>query len=229
MALAFGLASHNRASLSRHTGRYAMTVAVSPTPTFSANLAQGDYLSIHRGCTWEQFKLIQKGFENTPWMRLSYYNGTIEILTPGIPHEIFKKNIAVLVEAFLFDRDIECTPTGSGIREKAGVAALEPDESYVIGDALLAIEINFKINFTSGDASKLERYQALGVDEVWFWEDGVLLLYHLRPQGYEPVERSQIPELAGIDMAVLSRCILQGETSIAAARKAFRSAHPLAR
>jgi hypothetical protein len=95
-------------------------------------------------------------------MRLSYYNGTIEILTPGIPHEIFKKNIAVLVEAFLFDRDIECTPTGSGIREKAGVVALEPDESYVIGDALLAIEINFKINFTSGDASKLERYQALG-------------------------------------------------------------------
>jgi hypothetical protein len=58
MALAFGLASYNRASLSRHTGRYAMTVAVSPTPTFSANLAQGDYLSIHRGRTWEQFKLI---------------------------------------------------------------------------------------------------------------------------------------------------------------------------
>jgi|GEM_PF-5877828 hypothetical protein len=31
--------------------------------------------------TWEQFKLIQQGFENSPGIRLFYYDGTLEILT----------------------------------------------------------------------------------------------------------------------------------------------------
>jgi hypothetical protein len=86
-----------------------MTVAAKPAlRTSTVSLVQGDYLTIHQCRTWEQFKLIQKGFENASGMRLAYYKGTIEILMPGMPHEIFKKIIAVLVEAFLFDREIEC-------------------------------------------------------------------------------------------------------------------------
>jgi Uma2 family endonuclease len=201
-----------------------MTVAAKPAPTTSTvSLIQGDYLTIHQCRTWEQFKLIQKGFENAAGMRLAYYKGTIEILMPGMPHEIFKKIIAVLVEAFLFDREIECRLTGSATREKDGVAALEPDESYEIENYVLAIEVNF----TSGDASKLERYEVLGVNEVWLWDDGMLAVYHLTGSAYKRVDRSQIPVLAPIDMAVMSKCVLMGETSIVAALKAFRSAHSI--
>ncbi|HTL89402.1 MAG TPA: Uma2 family endonuclease, partial [Leptolyngbya sp.] len=42
-----------------------------------------------------------------------------------------------------------------------------------------------EVVFTSGNEGKLTRYQALGVPEVWFWEDGVLKLYHLRETGYQ--------------------------------------------
>jgi Uma2 family endonuclease len=83
------------------------------------------------------------------------------------------------------------------------------------------------VNSTSGDASKLERYQELGVDEVWFWEDGVLKAYHLRSGQYEQVDRSLIPALSAIALDVMSESILIGETSrIEAARKLLDS-HPL--
>jgi hypothetical protein len=39
--------------------------------------------------------------------------------------------------------------------------------------------------------------------------------------------RSQIPELAAIDMAVLAQCVLMGETSRVGAIKAFRAGHPV--
>lgn len=49
-----------------------------------------DQRIVHHGRTWEQFKLIQKGFEGSPGVRLFYYHGTIEILMPGEDHEFFK-------------------------------------------------------------------------------------------------------------------------------------------
>jgi Uma2 family endonuclease len=198
-----------------------MTVATHrPTTTPQST---GDSRTTHRNRTWAQFKLIQQGFEHSPGMRLSYYQGTIEILMPGTPHEIFKTVIGCLIELFLIDREIEFTPTGSATQEKTGILALEPDESYRIGDDRLAIEITF----TSGDESKLEPYRILGVNEVWFWQDGVLTLYHLGADGYDRVAHSQIPALTSIDITAMAQCILLGETSIVAATKAFRVAHPV--
>ena len=46
---------------------------------------------------------------------------------------------------------------------------------------------------------------------------------------YDRVQSSQILELSRIDMAVLAKCILMGETSRVKAIGAFRSAHPLVR
>jgi Uma2 family endonuclease len=79
----------------------------------------------------------------------------------------------------------------------------------------------------SGDESKLQCYQELGVDEVWFWEDGVLAVYSLQADGYQKVSRSQIPALAPIDLVIVAQCILIGETSRIEAVERFREAHPL--
>ena len=123
----------------------------------------------------------------------------------------------------MFNREIEFKPTGSKTQEVAEVVSDEADESYAIQGLKLAVEVNF----TSGDVAKLERYRALGVDEVWFWEDGVLAVYHLRSSQYEQVNRSQIPALAPIDIAVMAECILIGETSRIDAGKQLLAAHPV--
>jgi hypothetical protein len=206
-----------------------MTIATNTSPSnevaskaIDVALIQGDIRTIQRGKTWMQFEHLQKGFENTRGVKLFYYNGTVEILMPGKAHELFKKIIAILIETFLIDRQIEFEPTGAMTQQREGAAAAEADESYDIQGSKLCLEINF----TSGDESKLNCYQLLGVDEVWFWEDGVLAVYHLQVDGYQKVSRSQIPALASIDLEIMAACILLGETSRIAAVERFRAAHP---
>ncbi|MEB3291525.1 MAG: Uma2 family endonuclease [Synechococcales bacterium] len=182
-----------------------------------------DKRQIHPHRTWEQFKLLQKGLEHSAGVRLFFFQGTVEVLMPGRYHEIFKKIIASLLEAFLLDHEIAATPTGSMDREAEGMAAAQPDESYEIGDFKLVIEVIV----SHGAIAKLELYKTLTIDEVWFWEDGILSLYHLLNGQYQRVDRSQIPALAQLDITVLTQCILMGETQWNQAVKTLRSAHPL--
>lgn len=199
-------------------------VLAASSSSIRVETGQGDVRTIQRCRTWEQFKHLQKGFENTRGLRLFYYSGTIEILMPGEVHELFKSVIGFLIETFLFSRAIEFKPTGSMTQENEGIAAAEADESYEIQGLKLSIEVNF----TSGDESKLDRYQALGVDEVWFWEDGLLKVYHLQSGQPKLAQHSLIPALAEIDLQVLAECILIGETSRIHAAQRLLAAHPQA-
>ena len=199
------------------------TIAITPEPLPTQRMVIAG--------SWEQFELLQQGFAQSKRVRLSYYDGTIEIIIPGQVHELFKKIIAMMVEAYLLDRGLEFLPTGSMTQKVDEVAAAEADESYVVGEFRLSIELCLcyanEVTVTSSDDSKLQIYKALGVNEVWFWEDGVLEIHHLIDGEYDRVQSSQIPELSGIDRAVLAKCVLMGETSRVQAIGAFRSAHPL--
>ncbi|WP_373545793.1 hypothetical protein [Chamaesiphon sp.] len=83
-------------------------------------------------------------------------------------------------------------------QKRDGFASVEADESYEIPGFKLSIEVNF----TSGDLSNLDCYQALGVSEVWFWEDGILEVYSL-PSLELDMKRRKIHESIGAATAVL--------------------------
>ncbi|MBD2260235.1 Uma2 family endonuclease [Pseudanabaena sp. FACHB-2040] len=193
-----------------------MTLATAPPST--------DQRIVLAGRTWEQFKLIQKGFEDSPGVRLAYFDGTIEILIPGREHEVFKGIIALLMGVFFEEKDIEFEPTGAMTQEQEGVVSAQADESYCIGTSKPTPDLSIEVVFTSGGRAKLQRYQALGVPEVWFWQDGVSTLYRLRQAGYELIERSEISQLATLDLELLGRCVLMGETSRLEAIREFRKA-----
>lgn len=172
--------------------------------------------------TWEQFKLIRAGFENAPGVRLFYANQRVEIVMPGRDHELFKSIIGLLIETFLIERDREFEPTGSMDQVKEEAAFVQADESYNFGKTKDIPDLSIEIIFSSGSAAKLERYQILGVSEVWFWEDGIFALYHLRENGYDRVEQSELQEFLDLDMGLLTRCVSLGETSRLAAVRAFK-------
>ena len=180
-----------------------------------------DQRIVHQG-TWEQFKFIQKGFDGSPGVRLFYYEGAIEILMPGQEHEVFSRVIGYLVTTFLVEQGIFFQPTGAMTQEKEGVVSAQADESYCIGSVKSIPDLSIEVIFTSGSTSKLERYKALGVSEVWFWQHGVLKLYHLRDGSYEPINRSQLPGLNDLNLELLKRCILMAETDAGEAIRAFR-------
>jgi Uma2 family endonuclease len=181
-----------------------------------------DQRIVHQGHTWEQFKLIQQGFAGFSGVRLGYYKGTIEILMPGREHEIFKGIIGLLIEMFLYEKRVEFEQTGSMTQEEAEVASAQADESYCIGASKPIPDLSIEVVFTSGSTAKLTQYQALGVPEVWFWEDGLFTLHRLREQGYDRISRSEIPELADLDIDLLTQCVLMAQTSRLPAIDQFR-------
>ncbi|NJL40788.1 MAG: Uma2 family endonuclease [Leptolyngbyaceae cyanobacterium SM1_4_3] len=186
--------------------------------------SSADKVAVYYDRTWEQFKWIQKGLEGHPGVRLSFYEGVVEVFMPGQPREIFKKVIAALLEAFFFEWNIRIIPTGSVTQEQEGVASIQADESYCFREAKPIPDLSIEVIFTSGSATKLERYRALSVPEVWLWEDGLLTLYRLGENGYTRIDRSQIPELANLDIELFSRCVLIGETDWLKAMRTFRNA-----
>ncbi len=172
--------------------------------------------------TWEQFRLIQQATQNAPGVKLSFFAGEIEILMPGFEHENFAEIIGYLVTTFLLAQGLRFHPSGSMTQEKAGEASTQADKSFCLDWPKVIPDLSIEVVYTSGGLSKLPKYQALGVPEVWFWEDGVLWLYHLRPEGYVAISQSELPGLEDLDLELLQRCVLIAETDFAAGVKSFQ-------
>jgi Uma2 family endonuclease len=153
--------------------------------------------------TWDDYErlLELRGEHAVP--RLTYLEGTLEIMTPSRDHETIRAFIGRLVEAYCLHAGIRFSPVGSWtIKERKDDRGAEPDECYLFGgeDAdrpHLAIEVIW----TSGGLDKLEVYRKLGVAEVWVWRKGRLQPYGLSGERYEPLERSHL--LPGLDLDLL--------------------------
>lgn len=171
------------------------------------------------GChSWQEFKAIQALMAEIPGVRISYLDGCVELMTIGEPHEMFKKIIAILLEVYFFEMDINFIPVGSATREaETRGASFEPDESYYIGEKKEHPDLAIEVAITSGSKNKLERYKRFNITEVWFWENNQLSLYQLREDNYESISRSAL--LPNLDLDLLVRCVLM--PSILEARTEF--------
>ncbi|MEQ8382364.1 MAG: Uma2 family endonuclease [Coleofasciculus sp. A1-SPW-01] len=165
---------------------------------------------LFKGMTWREFKAVEQLLDR-PGYRLSFLDGVLEIRRmPGEPYKTVKQRIGALLELYLLMAGFDFTPTGSMTLESEGVAVKrEADESYKLAPGRTYPDLAIEVVFTSGGINKLEVYKRLNIKEVWFWEDGVLELYHLRGEGkklrYEQITSSE--EVKGIDLDLLLRCI----------------------
>ena len=158
--------------------------------------------------------------ETIPGLRLSYLDGCLTLMTTSEQHEIIKKFIAILLEAYLFEKGIGFIPVGNATRESEKESvSFEPDESYYIGIKKEHPDLAIEIAITSGGPDKLEKYKRFKIREVWFWEKDEISVYLLgdRPQEYTKVNQSQLfPKL---DLTLLVHCVQQSD--ILEARTAF--------
>jgi Uma2 family endonuclease len=147
--------------------------------------------------SWESFELIEQSFEGIVGVKFAYLDGTLEIMTVSPEHEDIKSTIRALVEAYMRILGIRFYMRGSpslGSRDLG--ARSEPDESYNLETKKKFPDLVIEVVITSGGVDKLTGYQRMGVTEVWFWEDGLLTLHHLRTNGYEKVNKSELlPDL----------------------------------
>jgi Uma2 family endonuclease len=155
--------------------------------------------------TWEMMEQLDTELAQTG-ARLTYLDGTLEIMAPlSEAHEEPKKTLALILEAYMRSQNIRFYGRGSttlGIKSLG--ARKEPDESYCLGDRKPIPDLALEITVTSGGINVLEIYRRISVQEVWFWEDGVLTIYCLRETDYELVSQSEL--LAKLDLRLLEFC-----------------------
>ncbi len=155
--------------------------------------------------TWKQLETIEASFQDIGGVRFTYLDGILEIMTISPEHEETKKTIGLLLEAYMREKGIRFYARGAptlGSEEKK--ARKEPDESYNLETKKAIPDLVIEVVFTSGGIDKLQLYKRIGVPEVWFWEDGLLKVYHLREE-YESLERSEL--LPDLDLTLLKRYI----------------------
>ena len=159
------------------------------------------------GIRWHQYEgLLATLGDDFPNLRLSYLEGTLEIMTTSPEHEELKKMIAMLMEAYFQETRTRFHGIGSAtFRKAARQRGLEPDECYCLGQKKEFPDIAIEVILSSGTVDKLEIYRGLGVSEVWFWEDNQFAIYHLRSQQYELTPKSEL--LPNLDVDLLSRYI----------------------
>ena len=188
------------------------------------SLPSAEQRLVLEGVTWQQYEALVTLFMNQfPALRMTYLEGSLELMTTSPEHERLKTIIARLIEAFAEELDLDLNGYGSAtFRQEAAARGLEPDECYCLGELQAVPDIALEIALTSGGIDKLKVYQGLGVKEVWFWEKQQLSLYGLTETGetYEALERSQL--LPQLDVALLASYVESSRQTQAV--KAYRLA-----
>lgn len=143
-------------------------------------------------------------------LRMTYFDGTLEIMSPEYQHEIGCWRLGIIVLAVTTELEIPCTGArsttfrrgGKGIQEGHGK---EPDESFYLaneprvrGKRTIHLDVDpppdlwIEVDNRGSSRGRLPVYAALGVPEVWRYRvrRGELRFVRLIDGVYEPLERS---------------------------------------
>jgi len=159
--------------------------------------------------TWQEFETILEELGEHRSARIAYDQGTLEIMTPFPEHEFNKEIISDLIKALLEELEINFLSLGSTTFKNIKMyQGIEPDncfyianESKIRGKKRLDLTIDpppdlaLEIDLTSRTHQHI--YAALGVAELWRFENGNLLIYLLQNNQYFESDTSlNFPNLA---------------------------------
>ena len=164
------------------------------------------------GATWNDYQAFSS--EEYPGYRVSYFQGEIIIVSPGLNHEIIAEVINRLIIAYCEQYDIQDFPFRQTRLEAVGQVGREPDVAYSFNSRKPLPDLAVEVIFSSGDLETLKlSYQNLGIPELWIWKNNQLTFYHLNQvtkKEYFQVESSFL--LEGIKAKTLAEFVNRGFT-----------------
>ncbi|MGB3533022.1 MAG: Uma2 family endonuclease [Microcoleaceae cyanobacterium] len=154
--------------------------------------------------SWEEFEAILEELGEQRSTRVAYDNGLLEIMTPLPEHEFNKESIGDFIKAILEELEIEFVPLGSTtFKNQSMLKGIEPDNCFYIqneatirGKNRLDLTIDpppdlaLEIDITSRTHPSI--YEALGVAELWRFEQGQLQINILQPNGQYAVQQRSV-------------------------------------
>jgi len=184
--------------------------------------------------TWQDYEQILAELGEHRSTRLSYCQGTLEIMTPLFIHENTKILIGDFVKILLEELGLDYEPAGSTtLKNQKMERGVEPDESFYItncrairGKTRLNLEIDpppdLAIEIDITHPTKLDNYERLGVPELWCYNGARLAIYILQNSQYLETGQSQL--FPQFNLVAQIPEMLQKSSSIGSARilKEFR-------
>jgi len=147
---------------------------------------------IFNSITGQEFETILEELGEHRSSRIAYDHGILEIITSLPEHEQSKELVSDLIKALLEELDLEFISLGSTtFKNEQMLRGIEPDNCfYIKNEALirnkkrldLAVDpppdLALEIDVTSRTHPNI--YAALGVPELWRFENGILTIYILQ-------------------------------------------------
>ena len=173
----------------------------------------GEQRMLLHGVGWKEYVILRELLDQ-PGLHLTYREGTLELMSPSPEHEIWKTNIARLVELYAHIRRIDLYGYGSTtFKREAKARGAEPDECYLVGKQLQDVpQIALEVIHASPLLDKLDVYAGLGVAEVWIFKEGAFSLHALDSSAgtYAPISRSRF--LPDLDFDLVARFAMRIDT-----------------
>jgi Uma2 family endonuclease len=168
--------------------------------------------------SWQLFEQLLAEIGDDRVVRLAYYQGILEFMTPLFAHKQSNRLIERVVNTLVEEKGLECTPAGSMTIKRADLlAGKEPDSCFYIQNEQLvrgkvrldfsqdpppdlAVEVDITHSAIASLApqviDQLALYAILGVPELWLYDGQVLTFYQLQDGVYAVVGWSPtFPEL----------------------------------
>lgn len=197
--------------------RQFMTIAVKPSMVTShkpPNSAAGDAGKfILYDVSWQTYESLLRDLEKQH-VSITYDGGTLELMSPLPKHERAGRLLARLVQTYTETRDIPVASFGMTTWRREDLArGLEADECFYIqheplirGREDLSLDrdpppdLAIEVDITRSSLEKQKIYAALGIPELWRFEDEQLLMFVLQTSG-DYQQTTQSPSLPGLSPA----------------------------
>lgn len=186
----------------------------------------GDSTLILRNVSWDDYEALLAAVGEAPGLRISYDEGTLQIMTLSPKHESYSRLLERLVDRLSAKLRIEILFFGSSTVKRTGPKkGTEPDACFYVQSAAAIghkIDIDFnrdpppdiavEIDVHHDSVAKFSLYAALGVKEIWRYDLKALTMHRLEGDHYVSAPaRSALPVL---DAQILTRFLgLAGEKS----------------
>lgn len=168
------------------------------------DLLPGSTLTMHES-SWEEYTELMSELVDVRSRRISYDEGVLEIMSVSPRHEAYASLLERLITLVGFILRIKILFYGSSTMSKVKLKkGNEPDACFYIQSASLLpnkLDIDFEhdpppdiaveIDVHHKSGGKLHIYAALGVPEVWLYDQTKLTIFQLKGRKYVEVKASQ--------------------------------------
>jgi Uma2 family endonuclease len=148
--------------------------------------------------SWETFEIMLAEMGDNRITRVAYDQGTLEIMTPLMPHEHNKRLIEKLIDTLAEELNLNIKSIGSTTCKRKNLKrGVEPDSGFYIANepvmrAKQTLDLTIdpppdlviEVDYTNSSVDRLAIYQALGVNELWRYDEPTMLIYLLRGNKY---------------------------------------------